>query len=203
MSAYPLVIDGSALEALVVGGGNVATRKALSLLDAGARVRVVALEVSAALRDAAATHTTLDVTRARYSVEHLGSAMLVVAATDDPDTNASIAADAKARGRLVNVASAPELGNCVTPAVHRSGDVVIAVTTGGVPTAAARIRDAIGRTIDARYASAVRELTTLRRALLDDGDRVRWSNASAALVGAEFCERVESGEFDAKVAEWR
>ncbi|MDB4876280.1 MAG: precorrin-2 dehydrogenase [Gemmatimonadetes bacterium] len=203
MSAYPLVLDGEAIDAIVVGGGKVATRKALALLDAGARVHVVSPAISEALQAAEGARAGLRVTRDRYSSSHLGSATLVVAATDDAQTNAAVAADARAGGRLVNVASAPELGNCVTPAVHRAGDVVVAVSTGRVPNAAVRIRDAIAGTVDARYASAVRELSTLRRTLLAGGDGTRWSAAAAALVGADFCEQVESGAFDARLGEWR
>ena len=50
MSAYPLILDGTAIDALVVGGGAVATRKTLALLDAGASVRVVAPTVRTATK---------------------------------------------------------------------------------------------------------------------------------------------------------
>jgi siroheme synthase-like protein len=198
-----LILDGTAIDALVVGGGAVATRKTLALLDAGASVRVVAPTVTDALRDAAARNDRLRLTHGHYATTHLCDATLVIAATDDVATNAAVAADARAAGRLVNVASAPDLGNCATPAVHRSGDLVVAVTTGGVPNAAARIRDAIGVRFDARYAGAVGELGTLRRSLLDRGDRGRWAEASASLIGADFCAQVESGAFDERLAEWR
>jgi hypothetical protein len=80
---------------------------------------------------------------------------------------------------------------------------VVAVAAGGVPNAAARIRDTIGRTIDGRYAEAVRDLAALRTTLIAAGSRERWSEAAAALVGADFCARVESGELAAGIAEWR
>jgi precorrin-2 dehydrogenase / sirohydrochlorin ferrochelatase len=203
VSGYPLVLDGAAIAALVVGGGRVATRKVLRLLDSGARVHVVAPEISDALDAAAATQPALRLTRERYTVAFLDAATLVVAATNDAQVNAAIAADARARGLLVNVVSAPELGNFATPAVHRAGDVVVAVSTGRVPNAAARIRDEIARTIDTRYASAVRELSELRRTLIDGDDRTRWYAAAESLIGGEFCEQVESGAFSARLGEWR
>ena len=203
MSAYPLVIEGVGLTALVVGGGSIGTRKALALLRAGAMVHVVSREITEALADAAGDHTGLRITRAAYVPDLMGDELLIIAATDDPSTNAAIAADARARGRLVNVVSAPHLGNCATPAVHRAGEVVIAVSAGGVPNAAVRIRDALGRTIDTRYAKAVADLATLRRVLLDDGHRERWNQAMNALVSADFCRQVESGELDGRIAEWR
>ena len=202
MSAYPLFVEGSELSALVVGGGRIGTRKALALIDAGAAVHVVSPEITASLAGAAEEQERLRITRALYSVRMLRDETLVIVATNDDAANAAIAADARRRGRLVNVVSASELGNCVTPAVHRAGEVVIAISAGGVPSAAARIRDALGRPIDARYAKAVAELATLRRVLLDTGRRERWDEATKTLVGADFCRQVESGEFDARCVEW-
>jgi siroheme synthase-like protein len=203
MSAYPLVIEGTAMSAVVAGGGRVATRKVLALLDAGARVHVVAPLITPAIEQAAARHHDLLITLAMFEPRHIGDALLVVVATNDPEANALIAAQARALGRLVNVAGAPDQGNCITPAVYRSGDITVAVTTGRVPTAAARIRDRLGRLLNERYAVAVGELTRLRSELLQRGDRERWSTASSTLVGDEFCEHVESGHFSARLAEWR
>lgn len=201
MSAYPVMLDGDTLSALVVGGGSVGTRKALGLLAAGAQVHVVAPHVTPALEQAAMANARLRIDRSRYDVAHLGEAALVIAATDDAAVNARIALDA--RGRLVNVVTAPQSGNCQTPAVHRAGDVVVAVTAGGVPAAAARIRDAIAARIDDRYAAAIESLGKLRRTLLNANERPRWIDASGELIGVQFCERVESGAFAAEVDRWR
>jgi siroheme synthase-like protein len=203
VSAYPLTLEGTSISALVVGAGRVATRKALALLQTGARVRVVALGGMTELEHAAEDDDRLTVTHAAYAPAHIGDATLVIAATDDATLNATIARDARAKGRLVNVVDAPDAGNCTTPAVLRSGNLVVSVTAGGVPAAAKRIRDALGKKLDARYASAVEHLAALRRRMLDDGHRERWAEASAALVGDDFCEQVESGRFDERVARWR
>jgi precorrin-2 dehydrogenase/sirohydrochlorin ferrochelatase len=203
VSAYPIVLEGTSIVAVVIGGGQVAARKVRSLIDTGARVHVVAPVVAAEIEQLSTDRAELRVTRASYSRDHLSDATLVIAATDDPTVNAMVATDARAAGRLVNVVNRPELGDFITPAVHRCGDLVIAVSAGGVPNAAARIRDSIGRTIDARYAIAVRELASLRQDLLASDDRERWAEAAAVLVGEDFCERVESGDFSAGIAEWR
>jgi precorrin-2 dehydrogenase / sirohydrochlorin ferrochelatase len=203
VSAYPIVLEGAGISALVVGGGRVAERKIRSLLDAGARIHVVAPLVTAEIESLATQSDALRVTRSTYSRNHIKGVTLVIAATDDPEVNATIASEARAAGLLVNVADRPELGDFITPAVHRSGEVVLAVSAGGVPNAAARIRDSIGRVVDGRYAAAVQELAALRRALIASGNRERWAEAAAALVGEDFCERVESGNFGAGIAEWR
>jgi len=203
VSAYPIVLEGTAISALVVGGGRVAERKVRALIEAGAQVHVVAPLVSDQIQSIAATSDHLRITRQRYATEHISGVTLVIAATDDPAVNALVRADARAAGRLVNVVDAPDTGDFISPAVHQCGEIVVAVSAGGVPRAAARIRDSIARTIDARYASAIGDLAELRRSLIARGDRDRWGTAAAALLGDDFCERVESGELAAGIEQWR
>jgi len=202
VSLYPLMVEGSALFAVVVGGGSVATRKVKALLDAGAKVRVVATEAGSDLLDLA-SRLRIELVLEAYSRDYLSDASLVVAATNDAAVNTRIAEDARGLGRLVNVVTAPSDGNCITPAVYRSGEVVVAVSAGGVPDAAARIRDAIGQRLDQRYADAVQSLSALRRELIDGGERDRWTSAAAALIGDDFCDRVDSGRFAEAMREWR
>lgn len=199
----PLVLNGSEVSALVVGGGDVATRKAHALLDGGARVRVLAPRVSEQLARRATETEDLRIVRDAYYPEAIGDAMLVVAATDDRALNARIAEDARRAGRLVLVADDPRAGNCVMPAVHRSGDLVVAVTSGGVPRASARVRDELARRLDSRYAAAIRELVRLRHRLLSDNDRAAWQSAAQTLLAEDFCESVENGAFSERLAAWQ
>jgi siroheme synthase-like protein len=203
MSTYPLMLEGSAISALVVGGGAVATRKVKSLLGAGAHVRVVALTMSDELERLATEEELLNVVRELFDARHLEGTTLVVAATDDATLNASIAHEARAQHKLVNVVDAPELGTCVTPAVYRNGDIVVAVSTGRVPNAATRIRDDITSRLDDRHANAVRELAALRRDLLANGKRDRWHDAARALIDDDFCAQIESGALETRLGEWR
>ena len=201
MSLYPLMIEGGALRALVVGGGRVAVRKAHALLEAGARVRVVAPDIDAALVVAHGGRLTID--RRSYESTDIGDAHLVIAATSSREVNTRVARDAKAAGRLANVADRPDDGNCATPAVHREGMLVIAVATGGVPPAAARIRDCIARRFGAPYGAALRELAALRARLLLGGERTRWREIASAVIDDRFCDAVDRGEIEARVAVWR
>ncbi len=201
MSGYPVVLDGATLRALVVGGGAVGTRKARGLLASGAAVRVVATTVEPALREMAGPRLTIE--QRPYRGGDIGDALLVVAATDSREVNALVAADARSCGRLVNVADAPEEGNCVTAAVHRAGELIVAVTAGGVPAVAARVRDCIGARFGPRYAAAVGQLSELRTATLGARDRARWSRMVDALVGEDFCEIVDGDRFGERLAQWR
>ena len=201
MSDFPIALHGERLTACVVGGGVVGTRKALALAQAGAQVLVVSPEVTPEL-EAAERARELTIVREDYSAAHLGRSMLVVAATDSRDVNARIAIDAHASGKLVNITDYPDEGNFHMMAIHRSGEVTIAVSSGGVPGAAARIRDAIAERFDGRYERAVSALRGLRSRLMATGDD-QWRDAAPKLVGDDFCSSVEDGSFDDKVDSWR
>ena len=201
MSDFPIALHGKRLTAIVVGGGAVGTRKALALVEAGARVRVVSLDVTPELAEAERARR-LSIARDSYRAGQLDDATLVIAATDSREGNAQIAVDARSRGKLVNITDFPDEGNFHTMALHRSGDITIAVSAGGVPGAAARIRDAIAERFDARYGRAVSALRGLRSRLIAGGDE-RWRDAAPKLVADDFCSSVEDGSFTEKVDTWR
>jgi siroheme synthase-like protein len=201
VSDFPIALHGERLTVVVVGGGAVGTRKALALVEAGAQVRVISPDVTPEL-EAAERARELTIVRETYDAEHLGRSILVVAATDSREVNAQIAVDAHSSGKLVNITDYPDEGNFHTMAIHRSGDVTIAVSSGGVPGAAARIRDAIAERFDGRYERAVSALRGLRSRLLASGDE-EWRNAAPKLVGDDFCSSVEDGSLADKVDSWR
>lgn len=201
MSAYLIALDGSCIDALIVGGGTVAERKARALHAAGARVRVVAPLFTPGLRALVADGVVL--AERPFEEADVGGATLVIAATDRPAVNRRVAAAARAAGRLVNVVDDPTAGTFVTVAMHHAGELVVAVTAGGVPPAARRVRDAIAARFDARYAGAVAAASALRRKLLDAGEREAWRRASDALLGESFCDAVEGGTFAEELAAWR
>lgn len=203
MSELPLMLHGDAIEALIVGGGAVAARKARALLVSGAHVRLVATEIGADVRALAAAHERLHLEERPYARDDIGSAQLIIAATSDRAVNRRVADDGHADHRLVNVADDPARGNCRTTATHRAGELVIGISAGGVPNAAARIRDALAARLDDRYGSAVAALATLRRRLLDAGDAQEWHRAADALIDDDFCTRVENGSLETEAARWR
>jgi siroheme synthase-like protein len=201
VSDFPIALHCERISALVIGGGSVGTRKAMALADAGAQVVVIAPEATAELE---AAHNARKVTllRERYHAKQLDRGTLIIAATDSREINARIAVDANGRGKLVNVTDYPDEGNFHTMALHRSGDITIAVSSGGVPGAAARIRDAIAGRFDARYERAVSALRGLRSRLIASGDD-RWREAAPKLVGDDFCESVEDGSIAERMDSWR
>jgi len=203
VSGYPIVLNGDEIIALIVGGGRVAERRTGTLLACGARVRVVAPSISPPLRERAAESERCTILEREYRPEDVSGVTLVFAATDREDVNSRVAADARRAGILVNVPGAPASGDFITPALHSSGDLVIGVTAGGVPRAAARVRDALAIRFDSRYAAALTRLRKLRSSLLGAGMRDEWQRANAAFLDGDFCARVESGALGRELDEWR
>src|SRR5204863_6767378 len=171
------------------------------LAQAGATVKVVAPVVSRELQEADQVRR-VTIVRDSYRSEYLERAALVIAATDSREVNAQIAIDANARGKLINITDYPDEGNFHTMALHRSGDITIAVSSGGVPCAAAIIRDAIAGRFDVRYERAVSALRGLRSRLLAR-DEQSWKTVAPKLLDDEFCSSVEDGSFSEKVNSWR
>lgn len=203
MSGIPLLVEGAGLRALVVGGGAVAARKARALAESGASVRVVARAMGGEIAALAEREAGLTLETRDYRAGDVGDAELVVAATDDGATNAAVAAEARSLHRLVNVAGDPREGSFVTMAQHRAGALVIGVSAGGVPAAAARVRDEIAGRLDARYAEALELLAARRRELLDAGRGAEWRRLSAELLGESFCAEVEAGTFAGRLGACR
>ena len=180
-----------------------ALRKARDLLAAGGRVRVVAPSLIDDLVALEGQTENLTIVRRRFRDGDIDEATLVIAATDDRSVNARVAKVARAQCRLVAVTDVPAEGTFTGMAAHRSGDVVIGVSAGGVPRAAARIRDAIAERFDERYADAVAAVRAVRRRLIDAGDSARWKRAMGGLLDDAFCARVESGAFAKEADAWR
>ncbi len=201
MSGYPIMLRGDRVQALVVGGGAVAARKVAALVEAGAAVEVIAPDAVGSLA-ALADAGRVSITSRRFEPGDVAGARLVFAATNDRAVNARVAEIAREAGALVNIADDPEGSDFVTPAMHRAGELTVSVSAGRVPGAAARVRDAIAARFDDRYAAAVGRLTTLRAARVDGGARAEWRDAVDVLLGADFCESVEDGRFDERVARW-
>ncbi len=125
---------------VLVGGGEVAQRKAEALLAAGARLRIVAPQLTDEL-NAQARAGHFEWVGREYSAGDLSGAFLVIAATDSQAVNRAVAQDANARGLLVNVVDDPQTSDFISPGVVRRGDLTIAVCTGGqVPALAAHLR---------------------------------------------------------------
>jgi len=159
---HPVFLDLRGRSCVVVGGGAVAQQKVQSLVDAGARVTVVSPSLIEALEGLAATHEIVHHARA-YRRGDLDAAALSYVAVDDETIQAAVAADAAARGVLVNVVDVPQLCTFIAPAVVRRDPVVVAVSTGGAsPALARRLRQELEARVGEEYGVAATILARLR-----------------------------------------
>ncbi len=127
MIYYPVFLNLEGLSVLVVGAGPVAVRKARGLVEAGARVTVVAPEGV----EEEMLKLKVVWAKRRFRSTDLRGKTLVFAATNSRAVNAEIALKCKAAGVWVNVADAPEECGFLVPARVRDGNLQIAATTGG------------------------------------------------------------------------
>ncbi|WP_293913667.1 bifunctional precorrin-2 dehydrogenase/sirohydrochlorin ferrochelatase [Deinococcus sp.] len=126
--------------ALIVGGGEVALRRATTLSAAGLRLRVVALDVNAALSE-----LTGDIQRRPFETADLDGARLVVACTSSMALNDEVTRLARLRGLLVNHAGAAEAGTLRFPALIERGGLSVAISTGTeLPMLAQALREKLG-----------------------------------------------------------
>lgn len=148
--------------AVVVGGGAVAERKILALLDAQADVLCIAPAATSQI-ERLAREKRIGLASRTYASGDLDGALLAFAATGDEAVNGSIVAEAHARGILVNDASAAERGDFATPATVRAGSLLLTVDTAGrAPALVKQIRDELAERFDARYARATETLGRMR-----------------------------------------
>ncbi len=168
---------------LVVGGGEVATRKADLLLRRAARVIVVAPRISLRLRSLSETGAITLIAR-EFKPDDLREAWLAFAATDDPEINATVARHARRLGVPVNVVDNPACCTFIMPSIIERAPVQIAVSTGGAsPVLARLLRARLETLIPAAYgrlAALMAEFRDRARLRFDDPTaRRRFGNASS------------------------
>ena len=164
---YPVSLRVEGKCCVVVGGGAVAERKVEALLQAGAQVRVIAPEVTPGMARLA-REGQVEWRRRGASEADVEDAFLVIAATDDRDLNAGIAAAANARGKLVNAVDQPDDCNFFVPATVRRGPILLTVSTGGAsPALAKRIRRKLERAIGPEYGDLAELLAALRETVIE------------------------------------
>lgn len=137
----PLALDFDGRLAVVIGGGAVATRKVQALLRAGARVLVIAPEVSLELTELADAGT-IELRARPYQVGDLADAWLAVVAVDKPDVARVVAGEAEAQRVWLNDATGNDAGACHFLATVPIEGVTLALATDGAsPFAARKLRE--------------------------------------------------------------
>ncbi len=177
---------------LVVGGGEIATRKAGVLLEAGATVRVVAPEIEPDL----ASQPGVEPIVARFEPQHLEGAVMVIAATNDREVNRQVSELAQSHKLPVNVVDDPELCSFIMPAILDRSPLMVAFSSGGgSPVLTRMMRGKLETVIPQNYsrlaAFAVRFRELVKEVVSNPPKRrIFWENALDGVVA----ERVLAGD---------
>jgi len=191
MGFYPVSLDLGGRPCVVVGGGRVAERRVMTLLEAGAVVTLVSPTLTPALAALAGAGQVRHVARA-YECGDLAGAALALTAVDDPSITATVAREARARGVWLNAADDPAHCDFILPGLVRRGVLTVAVGSGGASPALTRaLREHLDATLGVEWAAlgelaagARLDLRTAGRA----ADAEAWRQALATDVRALLAE---------------
>ena len=169
MKYYPVYLDITNKRCVIVGGGDVAERKAERLLDFGARVTVIGKTLTPLLetmkRDGRIEHIHAD-----YDGTLIGNAFMLIGATDRDDINTRISLDGKHKGILVNIVDDPAKCDFILPSLVQQGDLAIAISTGGKsPALAKKLREELEKRYGPEYEALLHMLGKLREKVVARG----------------------------------
>lgn len=204
MDNLPIYLKLKQQPCLIVGGGNIAIRKARLLCDAGAKLDILSPDILPDLLDMI-THAGGKHVEMEYSLDHhklgadqpikhcpfLSKYKLVIAATDDKAVNAQIFHDCESLNVLVNSVDDPPHCRFIVPAIIDRSPLLVSISTGGnAPVIARQIRTQLEATIPARMGELVKFSGDWRpeskKAITNpDERRIFWENLYAGTVGEQ------------------
>jgi precorrin-2 dehydrogenase/sirohydrochlorin ferrochelatase len=170
---YPVNLHMEGRRCAVIGGGNVAERKVLSLLQAKAVVTIISPQITEKLQELARRGIVAYENRT-YQPGDASGFFLLICAADDNRVNRRAAAEARATGALVNVVDAPELGSFTVPSQVSRGDLLFTVSTGGKsPALAKKLRRELEQKYGPEYEVYLELLTGIRDEIKNELPRAK------------------------------
>lgn len=165
MDYLPLFLDIRQRRCLVVGGGDIALRKVRLLVDAGAKVRLVAPDILPGIVQLL-NDTQHQLLPRWYESDDLNDISLVIAATDDTEINGRVSEEANACNIFVNVVDDAERGSAIMPSIVDRSPVMVAFSTGGkAPVLARLLRTRLESLLPAGYGRLAELAGEFRRAV--------------------------------------
>jgi siroheme synthase-like protein len=164
MNPLPAFLELADRQVLVVGGGPVAASKVATLLDASARVTVVAPVIASSL-----DRPGVVLVRRPFQPADLDGCWFVVAAAT-PEVNREVARAAEARRIFVNAVDDAKAASAYLGGVLRRGGVTVAISTGGrAPALAGLLREAIDNLLPEDLSDWTTSAQRLRARWREDG----------------------------------
>ncbi len=145
-SLYPIFLKMETLRLLIVGGGNVALEKLTSVLNNSplTEIKIIAPAVCEEIKAIAATSKSINFVERKAGLFDLDQAQIIIVAVDDRSVSDWVYTQAKAKGKLVNVADTPENCDFYLGSIVNKGHLKIAISTNGKsPTLAKRLKEVI------------------------------------------------------------
>ncbi|MDI3478114.1 MAG: precorrin-2 dehydrogenase [Thermoanaerobacterium sp.] len=162
MAYYPIMLNISNKKCLVIGGGNVAYRKILSLLEFGGIVTAIAPKFIKDIWELS-KNNRIELIERKYQKNDVQNFNLVIVATNDKMLNKEISKECIDNNIPVNIVDDKELSTFITPSVIRRGDLTISISTNGKsPLLSRRIREMLENVIVDEFGSLISELSSTR-----------------------------------------
>ena len=159
---YPVYLNVKGRKCTVIGGGQVAYRKVVNLLECGAKVEVISPELCPEL-SGLAVGKEIKVSNREYLSGDLKGVFVAIAATDSSIINQQVAAEARDKSVLVNVVDDARYSDFIAPSIVRRGEITIAVSTSGQsPALARKLRTKLEKEFGEEYAQLGRLLGEVR-----------------------------------------
>ena len=151
MKYFPIFLDASYINALVIGGGEVAARKIELLLKTTNTITVMAADINSGVERLIKTNNLIWLDH-NYQANILTQYNLVIAATDHANVNSEAAREAHQANILVNVVDQPDLCRYITPAIIDRDPMIIAMSSSGnAPILLRMLREQIEKMLPAGY----------------------------------------------------
>ncbi len=202
---FPIFLKLEELSVLVVGGGNVAIEKLNALLhnSPATRIRLVALNVHETVRKIASHYSAIEINERAFDVADLENIDVVIIAVNDKAASESIRNEAKAKGKLVNVADKPELCDFYLGSIVKKGNLKIAISTNGKsPTIAKRLKELFDEVLPEKLDNVLVNMEQIRKKLNGDfSSKVdKLNEITKVLVQKKDLDK--SGERWKRIASW-
>lgn len=195
MKYYPAYLDLRERPCVVIGGGTVAERKALALLEAGASVMIISPMLTSKLYELSDSGKITHIEK-QYEEKDISGAFLVITATDSTEVNTQVASACRKKRILVNVATSPEESTFIVPSVVERGDLLIAISTSGTsPALSKRIRQEVEQRYGTEYEHFLSKLSAIRKRVLEEvTDENKRSQVFQAIVDSDVIDLIRQGK---------
>ncbi len=151
MKYFPIYLDANYINAMIIGGGEVAARKIDLLLKSTTNITIMSETLNSSVERLVNLHQ-LTWLKHNYQPGHFNHYNIVIAATDSSEVNSAVAAESKQLKILTNVVDQPELCNYITPAIIDRAPMIIAMSSSGsAPILLRMLREQIEKTLPNGY----------------------------------------------------